>query len=82
MMYFRLILRLAKLIYRIGRKKTMAIGFFVAGILGIIIGSAYESIKAIPPLFVILYALFLSSANFGPGDCLGLVSAEIYPTGI
>ncbi|RUS19305.1 MFS Git1p-related glycerophosphoinositol permease [Endogone sp. FLAS-F59071] len=67
---------------KIGRRKTMALGFLVTGIFGIIIGLAYEVIKSQPVLFVILYAFFLSGANFGPGDCVHLISTEIYPTAL
>lgn len=49
---------------------------------GLIIGLSYEKITNILPLFVVFYGLMQSFGNLGPGDMLGLVSAESYPTPI
>ncbi|KAF8929817.1 Plasma membrane permease, mediates uptake of glycerophosphoinositol and glycerophosphocholine [Haplosporangium gracile] len=67
---------------KLGRKKTMAIGFLVQGILGIFMGVFYKNLLNIFPLFVVLYGIFMAMGEFGPGDMLGLVSAEVYPTAI
>ncbi|GJJ71234.1 hypothetical protein EMPS_03584 [Entomortierella parvispora] len=67
---------------RIGRKKTMTLGFFVQGVLGILMGCFYKDLLNKFPLFVVLYGIFMMFGEFGPGDMLGLVSAEIYPTAI
>ncbi|KAF9201582.1 Plasma membrane permease, mediates uptake of glycerophosphoinositol and glycerophosphocholine [Haplosporangium sp. Z 27] len=65
---------------KIGRKKTMALGFFMQGFIGIFMGIWYKDLLKIFPLFVVLYGVFMMFGEFGPGDMLGLVSAEIYPT--
>ncbi|KAI8604379.1 major facilitator superfamily domain-containing protein, partial [Dissophora ornata] len=67
---------------KIGRKKTMTIGFLAQGVLGILMGIWYKNLIEIFPLFVVLYGIFMMFGEFGPGDMLGLVSAEIYPTAI
>ncbi|KAF9182409.1 Plasma membrane permease, mediates uptake of glycerophosphoinositol and glycerophosphocholine [Haplosporangium sp. Z 767] len=67
---------------RIGRKKTMSLGFFVQGVLGIFMGIFYKKLLDIFPLFVVLYGVFMMMGEFGPGDMLGLVSAEVYPTAV
>ncbi|KAG9321524.1 hypothetical protein KVV02_007969 [Mortierella alpina] len=67
---------------RIGRKRTMTLGFFVQGVLGVLMGIWYKDLLNIFPLFVVLYGIFMAMGEFGPGDMLGLVSAEIYPTAI
>ncbi|CAO3570478.1 unnamed protein product [Mortierella alpina] len=67
---------------RIGRKRTMTLGFFVQGVLGVLMGIWYKDLLSIFPLFVVLYGVFMAMGEFGPGDMLGLVSAEIYPTAI
>ncbi|KAK3833505.1 MAG: major facilitator superfamily domain-containing protein [Linnemannia elongata] len=67
---------------KLGRKKTMATGFLVQGILGIFMGVFYKKLLNTFPLFVVLYGIFMAMGEFGPGDMLGLVSAEIYPTAI
>ena len=67
---------------KLGRKRTMALGFFAQGVLGILMGVFYRKLFGIFPLFVVLYGIFMMMGEFGPGDMLGLVSAEIYPTAI
>ncbi|GJJ73359.1 hypothetical protein EMPS_05717 [Entomortierella parvispora] len=67
---------------KLGRKRTMALGFFSQGVLGILMGVFYRRLLDIFPLFVVLYGIFMMMGEFGPGDMLGLVSAEIYPTAI
>jgi len=65
-----------------GRRNTMMLGFGGYLVFGLIIGCAYDKIITIVPLFVIFYGLMQSFGNMGPGDMLGLVSAESYPTSI
>ncbi|QOU18359.1 hypothetical protein BRETT_000085 [Brettanomyces bruxellensis] len=72
----------AYLVDRIGRKYTMCIGFGGYVVMGLIIGCAYNKIKKIVPLFIIFYALFTALGNGGPGDVLGLASAESYASPI
>jgi MFS family permease len=73
----------ALVIDRLGRKTTMASGFFIQAVIGIIIGGlAPQLISSVFPLFVILYGFFLFFGEFGPGDCTILVSAEMFPTAI
>ncbi|KAJ7596504.1 major facilitator superfamily domain-containing protein [Mycena floridula] len=65
-----------------GRRNTMMLGFSGYLVFGLIIGLSYDKISTIIPLFVVFYGLMQSSGNMGPGDMLGLVSAESYPTPI
>ncbi|KAL1756191.1 major facilitator superfamily domain-containing protein [Schizophyllum commune] len=67
---------------RLGRRNTMMLGFSGYLIFGLIIGCAYEKITGIIPLFIVFYGLMQSFGNLGPGNMLGLVSAESYPTPI
>ncbi|KAH7931102.1 MFS general substrate transporter [Leucogyrophana mollusca] len=67
---------------RLGRRNTMCLGFSGYLVFGLIIGLAYDKITNIIPLFVIFYGLMQSFGNMGPGDMLGLTSAESYPTPI
>ncbi|KAI0721315.1 MFS Git1p-like glycerophosphoinositol permease [Cerioporus squamosus] len=64
----------------LGRRNTMILGFSGYLVFGLIIGCAYEKITRIIPLFVIFYGLMQSFGNLGPGDMLGLVSAESFAT--
>jgi len=65
-----------------GRRNTMMLGFSGYLIFGLIIGCAYDRITKIIPLFVVFYGLMQSFGNMGPGDMLGLVSAESYATAV
>jgi len=67
---------------RLGRKYTMMLGFSGYLIFGLTIGLSYDKITKIIPLFVIFYGLMQSFGNLGPGDMLGLVSVESYPTSV
>ncbi|RAK91108.1 metabolite transport protein [Aspergillus costaricaensis CBS 115574] len=67
---------------KLGRKNVMMIGFGGYLIFGLIIGCAFEKITKIIPLFVVFYGLMQSSGNFGPGNMLGLLSSELYATGV
>ncbi|KAI0652195.1 MFS Git1p-like glycerophosphoinositol permease [Trametes meyenii] len=64
----------------LGRRNTMILGFSGYLVFGLIIGLAYEKITRIIPLFIIFYGLMQSFGNMGPGDMLGLVSAESFAT--
>ncbi|KAF8977425.1 Plasma membrane permease, mediates uptake of glycerophosphoinositol and glycerophosphocholine [Entomortierella lignicola] len=67
---------------RIGRKKTMALGFLIQGILGLFLGAYFKNLTNIIPLFVVLYGIFMSLGEFGPGCMVILVSSEVFPTAI
>ncbi|PNP49485.1 hypothetical protein THARTR1_09807 [Trichoderma harzianum] len=67
---------------RLGRRNTMILGFSGYLVFGLIIGCAYDKIIKITPLFVIFYGCMQSSGNMGPGDMLGLLSAESYATSV
>ncbi|KAG0201825.1 Plasma membrane permease, mediates uptake of glycerophosphoinositol and glycerophosphocholine [Mortierella sp. GBA30] len=66
----------------IGRRKTMAIGFFLQGVLGILLGLFFRDLLGIFPLFVFIYGVFLMLGEYGPGDMVILISAEVFPTAI
>jgi MFS family permease len=52
---------------KIGRRRTMAIGFGLQAVLGFVLGGANESIQSVFPLFVVLYGIFLTLGEVGPG---------------
>ncbi|CAO3628423.1 unnamed protein product [Cunninghamella blakesleeana] len=73
----------AFLVDRLGRKKTLCLGLFSLGICGFIVGGAYDPLtKNCFPLFIILYGLFLALAEMGPGNTIGLIAMESYPTAV
>ncbi|KAI7670246.1 major facilitator superfamily transporter, partial [Hortaea werneckii] len=64
---------------RIGRRQTMCLGFTLQAILGFILGGANEKIQEIFPLFVVLYGIFLTLGEVGPGSTVVLLSSECFP---
>jgi MFS family permease len=57
---------------KIGRKQTMTLGFVLWSVLGFIIGGALNQILPIFPLFVVLYGIFNTLGEMGPGVSLEL----------
>jgi len=52
---------------RIGRKQTMTLGFVLWSLLAFIIGGALKPILTVFPLFVVLYGIFNTLGEMGPG---------------
>lgn len=50
---------------RIGRRKTMALGYTLQALLGFILGGALGPIETILPLFIVLYGIFLTLVKLG-----------------
>ena len=63
---------------KIGRRRTMALGFGLQAILGFIMGGALEHIQKHTGLFIVLYGLFLTLGEVGPGGMLYVVF-EVFP---
>ncbi|KAK6463567.1 permease [Scheffersomyces coipomensis] len=66
----------------IGRKYTMMLGFSGYIVFGLAVGLSYDKIVNKTALFIVLYGLMTACGNMGPGDGLGLISSESYPTPI
>ncbi|KAF2033294.1 MFS general substrate transporter [Setomelanomma holmii] len=67
---------------KIGRRKTMALGFGLQACLGFIMGGALEHIQNRTALFIVLYGLFLTLGEVGPGATIVATSSEFFPTSI
>ena len=67
---------------RIGRRQTMCLGFTLQALLGFIIGGANAEIQSIFPLFVVLYGIFLTLGEVGPGSTVVLTASECFSTSI
>ncbi|KAJ9603270.1 hypothetical protein H2200_012048 [Cladophialophora chaetospira] len=65
---------------RIGRKQTMCLGFALWAVLGFILGGALNQIQSVFALFVVLYGIFNSLGEMGPGVATFLCAAESFPT--
>ncbi|KAI8148849.1 major facilitator superfamily domain-containing protein [Fennellomyces sp. T-0311] len=67
----------ALVVDRIGRRKTLALGLFLQGIVGMILGGTYAPLSTnCFPMFVV------PLGEFGPGDCMGLNAMELFPTAV
>ncbi|KAI9733265.1 MAG: hypothetical protein M1834_003349 [Cirrosporium novae-zelandiae] len=67
---------------RIGRRKTMTIGFLSQAVLGFILGGLFFKIEPITPLFIVFYGIFLTLGELGPGATVVIVASESFPTSI
>lgn len=65
---------------RIGRKQNMTLGFMLWGVWGFILGGALGPIQTVFPLFVVMYGIFNSLGEMGPGVSTFLCGAESFPT--
>ncbi|CAI7671188.1 unnamed protein product [Penicillium pancosmium] len=67
---------------KIGRRRTMALGFMLQAILGFILGGALGPIQTKLPLFIVLYGIFLTLGEVGPGSTIVLTASESFPTAL
>ncbi|KAK1976302.1 major facilitator superfamily transporter [Colletotrichum cereale] len=67
---------------KIGRRQTMALGFTLQALLGFVLGGAMNPIQSVFPLFVVLYGIFLTLGEVGPGSTVVLIASECFPTSI
>lgn len=68
----------------IGPRKTLAFGVFAQAIIGFLMAGLY-SIIAKPEniaAFAVVYGIFLSFGEFGPGDNIGLIASKTCATAI
>ncbi|GAA5984713.1 hypothetical protein JCM10908_003471 [Rhodotorula pacifica] len=61
-------------------KRQLMVGLVLQGIVGLSMSGAYTKLTEHIAAFAILYGLFLSLGEFGPGDCLGLLASKCFPT--
>ncbi|GAA6032995.1 hypothetical protein JCM8097_000089 [Rhodosporidiobolus ruineniae] len=72
----------ALIVNRLGRRNLMIAGFAGYLVIGLIVGCAYEKLITKTAGFVVLYGLMQSFGNLGPGNTMGLTSAESYATAV
>ena len=71
----------AKYIDRIGRKKLQILGFLMMAICFALIGGI-PAIRAIVPLFIVVFGVSYFFTQFGPNSTTFLIASEVYPTSI
>jgi MFS family permease len=68
----------------IGPKYALAIGVFLQAIVGFIMAGCYPSLSQpnMTGAFAVIYGIFLSLGEFGPGNNIGLIAAKTCATGV
>ncbi|CAO3667427.1 unnamed protein product [Umbelopsis ramanniana] len=66
---------------KLGRKPIQYLGFFICGVLFIILGAAWFPIRSVNvALFIVLFAIIQFFFNFGPNTTTFISPAEVFPT--
>lgn len=66
----------------IGPKHALAFGVFVQAIVGFIMAGVYSKISQNVAAFAVVYGIFLSLGEIGPGNNIGLLAAKTCATGV
>lgn len=66
----------------IGPRYALAIGVSLQAIVGFIMAGCYDRLTGNIAAFAVVYGIFLSLGEFGPGDNIGLIASKTSATGI
>ncbi|EIM90947.1 metabolite transporter [Stereum hirsutum FP-91666 SS1] len=66
----------------LGPKYTMITGLLLQAIIGFIMSGLYTKLVDNIGAFAVVYGIFLSFGEFGPGNCLGLLASKSSPTAV
>ncbi|KAF9632811.1 General substrate transporter [Lasiodiplodia theobromae] len=68
----------------LGPKRTLALGVILQGIVGFVMAGCYASLEKPGNIaaFCVVYGIFLSLGEMGPGDNIGLMASKISATSI
>jgi len=64
----------------LGPKNTMIVGLLSQAVIGFIMSGLYAQLTKHVGAFAVVYGIFLSFGEFGPGNCLGMLAAKSGPT--
>lgn len=64
----------------IGPKKQLMLFLCLQGVTGFFMSGFYEKLTEHVAGFAVIYGVFLSFGEAGPGDCLGLLASKTWPT--
>lgn len=65
-----------------GPRLTLGVGVLLQGIVGFIMSACYSQLKRHIAAFVVVYGIFTSLGEFGPGDNIGLLASKTSATPI
>lgn len=66
----------ALIVDKLGPKRTIILGFLLQALVGFILSGVYNKLKTHIAGFAIMYGLYLSLGELGPGNNLGLLAAK------
>ncbi|KAI0077879.1 metabolite transporter [Panus rudis PR-1116 ss-1] len=66
----------------LGPKYTMITGLLCQSVIGFIMSGAYHQLTNHIAAFAVVYGIFLSFGELGPGNCLGMLAAKSGPTAV
>ncbi|KAL4252327.1 major facilitator superfamily protein [Abortiporus biennis] len=66
----------------LGPKYTMITGLVLQAIIGFIMSGLYVQLTKHIGAFAVVYGIFLSFGELGPGNCLGMLAAKTGPTAV
>ncbi|KAH8831778.1 putative metabolite transporter [Flagelloscypha sp. PMI_526] len=72
----------AMIVDYLGPKYTMITGLVCQGIIGFIMSGLYKQLTNNIAAFAVVYGIFLSFGELGPGNCLGLLASKSSPTAV
>ncbi|PPQ67528.1 hypothetical protein CVT25_006069 [Psilocybe cyanescens] len=72
----------AFIVDRLGAKWTMITGLLLQAIIGFIMSGLYVQLTKHIGAFAVVYGIFLSFGELGPGNCLGLLASKTSPTAV
>ncbi|QUC21802.1 uncharacterized protein UV8b_06043 [Ustilaginoidea virens] len=67
---------------KLGPKHTLVLGVTAQSVVGFIMAGVYEKISTNIAAFAIVYGIFLSLGELGPGNNIGLLAAKTCATGV
>lgn len=66
----------------LGPKNTMIFGLICQAVIGFIMSGLYVQLSNHIAAFAVVYGIFLSFGELGPGNCLGLLAGKSGPTAV
>ncbi|TFK75122.1 MFS Git1p-related glycerophosphoinositol and glycerophosphocholine permease [Pluteus cervinus] len=66
----------------LGPKNTMILGLLLQALFGFFMSGFYKQLSSHIAGFAVMYGLFLSFGEVGPGNCLGLLASKTSPTAV
>ncbi|KAJ8589545.1 MFS general substrate transporter [Rhizopogon salebrosus TDB-379] len=66
----------------LGPKNTIIIGLLSQAVMGFIMSGLYTQLSRNIGAFAVVYGIFLSCGEFGPGNCTGVLAAKTGPTAV